>query len=277
MEVHRFGSGAPHICFTAGIHGDEVTAIYTARKLIAYLTENPPLRGSVTILPTVNLPAMRIMRRRNPFDDLDLNRVFPGDAEGSFACRLADAVWKIVADADYLIDLHCCEHHKLPYILSVYPESEQIRDLVRRITLPTAVLSAGDGGQLFLEAFRRRGQVTCLIELTSGDSYGAINLPVAEQGFAALLDLLRSEGIAAGEVQGTAPKFYGKLKNIPAPAGLWMPVVQNGQTVRQGDTVGEVDGKPVIAPADGMIMRVTPCSYLMGTDPRAVVYLQPNE
>ena len=40
-EVHTFGSGAPHITFTAGIHGNEVSGIYVAQQLIAFLPKMP--------------------------------------------------------------------------------------------------------------------------------------------------------------------------------------------------------------------------------------------
>ena len=36
-----FGSGHPQICITAGIHGDEVSGIYTAQRLITYLKTHP--------------------------------------------------------------------------------------------------------------------------------------------------------------------------------------------------------------------------------------------
>ena len=43
-EVHTFGTGAPHITFTAGVHGNEVSGIYVAQQLIAFFEKNPPLR-----------------------------------------------------------------------------------------------------------------------------------------------------------------------------------------------------------------------------------------
>lgn len=277
LEVHTFGSGAPHIFFTAGIHGNEVTGVYVARRLIDYFTQQPPLKGTVSIIPTVNTTAMRCMQRRNPFDGLDLNRVFPGDPNGSFALRLADLVYRETADADILVDLHCCGQHGFPYILSVYHESDKVRRLVNRITMPIAVHSEGTPGQLFTESTRNRDQAACIIELPSGAGSGAVNLPVGEQCFQALLDLLRSEGVVSGEIAGKGPDFYGPLLDISAPcAGLWMPQVKKGDPLAAGQTVGTVDGKPVLAPADGMAMSVLPCSYLMPGGLWVMLYLQPE-
>ena len=35
-DVYTFGSGEPHITFTAGIHGNEVSGIYVAQRLIGH-------------------------------------------------------------------------------------------------------------------------------------------------------------------------------------------------------------------------------------------------
>ena len=142
-DVYTFGSGEPRITFTAGIHGNEVSGIYVAQRLIGHFIKNPPVKGTVKIIPTVNAAAMRCMQRRSPFDAVDLNRVFPGNESGSISHKLAASIYKETADADILVDLHCCGQHGLPYILSVYSESAKVRNLVSRITMPIAVHSEG--------------------------------------------------------------------------------------------------------------------------------------
>ena len=58
-------------------------------------------------MPLANPLAMQADKRNAPFDQLDLNRAFPGAVDGSYTERLA----QILADAglaniDYVIDLH---------------------------------------------------------------------------------------------------------------------------------------------------------------------------
>lgn len=275
-EVYTFGSGRPHITFTAGIHGDEVSGIYVARQLIAYFQSTPPLRGTVTVIPTVNCGAMRCMQRRNPFDQLDLNRIFPGDERGSLSYRLAASIFAETADADLLVDLHCCGQHGLPYILSIYNESEPARNLVSRITMPIAVQSEGTPGQLFTESCRRRDQAACIIELPSGAGKGTVNLPVAELCMSGLMDLLRTEGVVAGQIQGTPPRFYGPLKDAEAPgSGLWRPQVEKGAQLEQGQLIGHIENTPVYAPESGMVMSVFPCGYVFPDDRWVMTYVQP--
>ena len=178
-DVYTFGSGEPRITFTAGIHGNEVSGIYVAQRLIGHFIKNPPVKGTVKIIPTVNAAAMRCMQRRSPFDAVDLTRVFPGSESGSISHKLAASIYSETADADILVDLHCCGQHGLPYILSVYSESAKVRNLVSRITMPIAVHSEGLGGQLFTESCRKRAQAACIIEIPSGAGDGAVNLTYA--------------------------------------------------------------------------------------------------
>lgn len=278
FDVHSFGQGAPRVFFTAGVHGDEVTGVYVAQKLIERLAEHPPLRGRVDVIPTVNTAAMRCMQRRCPFDNVDLNRVFPGDANKSISHRLAQAVWRETEGADYLVDLHCCGAHGLPYFLSVYSEAERTRELMSRITLPIAVHSDGTEGQLFLKAARERNQAACIIELPGGGGNGAVNLPVAGQCLAALIDLLRSFGMLPGEVEGEAPTFYGApLDAECGGAGLWMPAVKMGETVCEGQVIGTLDNKPVPAPASGMATSVRPAAYVRAGNQWVMTYAVPEQ
>lgn len=277
-EVYAFGAGEPHITFTAGVHGNEVSGIYVAQQLIGYFQKNPPLHGTVKIIPTVNATAMRCMQRRSPFDKEDLNRIFPGNEAGSLSHRLAASVYAETADAEILVDLHCCGQHGMPYILSIYNESEAARGLVERITMPVAVHSEGTPGQLFTESCRKRGQAVCIIELPSGAGSGAVNLPVANQCYEALLDFLRTEGVVAGNIQGEAPRFYGPLKDTDAPkAGLWRPQVEKGMRVERGQCIGTVEEAAVYTPESGLVMNIVPCGYIFADDLWVMTYVQPAQ
>ena len=274
-DVYTFGSGEPHITFTAGIHGNEVSGIYVAQRLIGHFIKNPPVKGTVKIIPTVNAAAMRCMQRRSPFAAADLNRVFPGNESGSISHKLAASIYSETADADILVDLHCCGQHGLPYILSVYSESSKVRNLVSRITMPIAVHSEGLGGQLFTESCRKRAQAACIIEIPSGAGDGAVNLEFADVCFNGLMDMLRSEGVAAGKVEGHAPTFYGKLIDINAPhAGLWQHEKEIGVAIRAGERIGRMDATDVYAPADGMLIACLPCGYYLDDKPYIGMYVQ---
>lgn len=65
------------------------------------------LLGTLRIVPVANLLAIEVDSRASPLDNLDLNKVFPGDHEGSHTERLADLIVKEVLDgSDGVLDIH---------------------------------------------------------------------------------------------------------------------------------------------------------------------------
>src|SRR5580692_11183282 len=111
--VGEAGEG-PHLTVIAGVHGTEYASIAAARELLAELRP-ARLSGTVTVAPLINLPAFWA---RTPFvvplDGKNLNRSFPGDANGSAAERIAAAVTeRLIKGSDYVIDLHAgtCQKH----------------------------------------------------------------------------------------------------------------------------------------------------------------------
>src|SRR5690606_37907787 len=76
----RNGDG-PSLLLMAGNHGDEYEGEISLLRL-SRLLEPGAMRGSVTIAPFANSPAVMAARRRSPLDEGNLNRAFPGDANG---------------------------------------------------------------------------------------------------------------------------------------------------------------------------------------------------
>jgi predicted deacylase len=96
----------PRLAAIAGIHGDEPEGMLA---LLDFAAQCDParLRGSIVLVPVANPPAFAAHQRRSPLDGLDLNRVFPGNPEGTPSERLADwLVRHIVTGADFVFTLH---------------------------------------------------------------------------------------------------------------------------------------------------------------------------
>lgn len=107
LMIGDVGNAAPRMLITAGIHGDEGPwGAWAIRKLLERIDESE-LRGSIRVIPVTNPLAMQADTRNAPVDQLDLNRVFPGNAKGSYTEQVAHAlVQHGLADVDYVIDLH---------------------------------------------------------------------------------------------------------------------------------------------------------------------------
>ena len=92
---------------TGGVHGAEYAGILGAIRVFEQLDPSE-LKGTVVVIPVCSPVAFsRITRYVCPIDNLNLNRVFPGNKEGSFTQRLASVIFEnVVSRAQYAIDLH---------------------------------------------------------------------------------------------------------------------------------------------------------------------------
>jgi len=105
IAVVRNGVG-PTVLLTAGNHGDEYEGQITLNNLIRTL-EPGHIQGRVIILPALNFPAAMAGRRVSPLDGLNLNRVFPGDPDGTPTRQIADYVTNVILPMiDGFLDLH---------------------------------------------------------------------------------------------------------------------------------------------------------------------------
>jgi predicted deacylase len=97
----------PSLVITAGVHGCEYVGVQTAKRLYDQI-ETSELSGTIVILPLVNSSGFfHGLKQFVREDQLNLNRVFPGDADGSLSHQLARVIEKrIYPLADFLIDLH---------------------------------------------------------------------------------------------------------------------------------------------------------------------------
>ena len=99
------GTG-PTVLFTAGSHGDEYEGPIALMNLARAL-DPARLTGRVLLVPAVNLPAVRVATRLSPIDGRNMNRVFPGNRDGTVTEVIADYVFRtLVPLADVVVDLH---------------------------------------------------------------------------------------------------------------------------------------------------------------------------
>jgi len=128
----------PTLVLTAGVHGDEYEGQIALSELARSL-DIGSLRGRVIILPRVNGPACEAGVRSTPIDGLNLNRAFPGRADGTFTSRLAFFIEsELYGRADYAADFHCggAILHFLPSTLFVV--TGEVEEDRRRLGLARA-------------------------------------------------------------------------------------------------------------------------------------------
>ena len=98
----------PVLAITGGIHGAEYASIEAALRL-AHSLDPAKLHGRVMVLPVVSMQAYKSRSIYIvPMDGKNLNRQFPGDAEGTASEQLAYwLTFNVFKQANYYVDLHC--------------------------------------------------------------------------------------------------------------------------------------------------------------------------
>ncbi len=107
IPIVRIKNGTgPSVVMQAGTHGDEWEGQIGLGNLIRTL-EPRHIRGKLVILPSANFPAAMAGLRTSPIDEGNLNRLFPGDPEGTITQQIA--YWiehKLLPGANYSFDFH---------------------------------------------------------------------------------------------------------------------------------------------------------------------------
>ena len=97
----------PTLALVAGTHGSEVAPIVALQRVRRQI-DPARLRGTVILVHVANMPSfLGRTIYRSPIDAKNLNRVYPGKANGTVSERIAYAMTREVIDrADYLVDMH---------------------------------------------------------------------------------------------------------------------------------------------------------------------------
>jgi len=243
----RNGKG-PRVLLTAGNHGDEYEGQIALTKLARALSPSE-ITGQVIAIPMLNFPAAQAGTRTSPIDDGNLNRTFPGDADGRPTAMIAHYVESVLMpQVDVSIDLHSGGSSLLyiPGTLARYQVDEKrletILALLRAFGAPNAYLMMPGGEDRgILAAADRAGIVGLSAELGGAGMVTRETLAVTERG---VVNVLRHLGVLSGPAE---PRNTRVLRVERAPhyvyspdPGLFEPLAELGDTVQKGQLAGRV-------------------------------------
>jgi uncharacterized protein len=97
----------PVLALVTGAHGTEYVSIIAVEKLIGTLDPDE-ISGTVILVPLVNIASFeQKVPHVNPIDNKNMNRFYPGKADGTQTDRASFIITRQVVDrSDYLIDYH---------------------------------------------------------------------------------------------------------------------------------------------------------------------------
>ena len=94
-------------CVVRCTHGEELEGQMVCYELARIASEHiEALDGTLEIYPALNPLGIDTIQRGIPNFDLDMNRIFPGDPNGTMAEQTAHAIVEDIKGADMVIDIH---------------------------------------------------------------------------------------------------------------------------------------------------------------------------
>jgi len=247
--VHGANDGAV-LALIAGTHGYEYTSIIALQRLLPRL-DPARMRGSVILVHMANPPTFYGRRIYYGPDGKNLNRMYPGDPNGTVSERIAYAITTQVIDkATHLADLHCGDGNESlrPYSYWMTGGDERIDAASREMALAFGL------DHIVIDRSRPTNPKKTVYTSTTAIVRGKPSITVESGGMgltddasvgaqeAGALSLVAHLGIMdAPSVRVTNPVWYEKTEVLRAPAtGIWRPVVDKMHSVAKGALIGRI-------------------------------------
>ena len=251
IPIVRIKNGVgPNVLMVAGTHGDEWEGQIGLGKLIRSL-EPRDIKGRLVILPSANFPAAMAGLRTSPIDEGNLNRLYPGDADGTITQQIAYWVeHALLPGFDYGFDFHS-GGSSLTYIPSALAarhddpaRAAKVTAMLKAFGAPVSYITGAPqgGGRTFSSACHRQGVLSMGTEMGGGGLVTPASIKVAEDGMRRLLAHI---GLLQGSVPAPTPTRLTEVGGddyyvYASDSGLFEPLVDLGAEVSAGQPAARV-------------------------------------
>lgn len=258
-------SEGPVLWLQGCLHGPEQIGPYAIRTLLQEISPSD-VAGTIIATPVVNKTAFAHKQRESPLDKKDLNRTFPGSADGTFTDVLADRVFSLAADhANYVVDMHTGGNEFMIPGYSIFPltgnaQEDETRELCEVTDLPYAIgISAEDLGGAMYSQLAHVG-IPAIITETGGE--GRLHDEHVSNAVTALRNVARYLDVLPGDPEiSNEPSFHEGLDILQSHAGGFFELeVGINEPVAEGTTMAEITDLrgPVVetieAPYDAVVV-----------------------
>lgn len=269
MWIVRGASDGPEFHLMGGQHGVEVNG---CAALMAFVQEIDvhAMAGTLRVVPVAFsacvFAGLQYPRMPDGVED-NLNRVWPGHAEGNQLERLAWAIWSHgLSTAQYCVDVHAWSRHISPAALCG-ADSEPSLALAHATGLPLIrVNSAASSPQRGYAPLMARhigaAKAACAIELRGQYVVHADQIELGKVVFHRVLAHVGM--LEGGDAQAAVPQVDAAEARVPVESpvdGFLHARVDPGDTVTAGQVLGtvysnEAVASPVTSPVAGVVCSI---------------------
>ncbi|MBQ0051695.1 MAG: succinylglutamate desuccinylase/aspartoacylase family protein, partial [Treponema sp.] len=244
------------IFFVSGTHGDELEGQFVCWELIRRINENlDQLDGILEVYPALNPLGVNSMTRGIPQFDLDMNRIFPGNENGTFAEYTAAKVIEDISGADAVIDIHASN-----IFLREVPQV-RINEISEETLVPLAKCLNTDFIWIHSNATVLEGTLAYSLN-TSGTPCLVVEMGVGmriteeygQQLTEGILNLMKEIGIWKGKVEEIREPIISKDEKVSFlnadASGAFLPSAKHWEKIKKGEAVGKI-----IDPLNGTVLE----------------------
>ena len=264
------------VCIVTGTHGDELEGQFCCYEVIRRIKEHKEyLNGIVDVFPALNPLGIDTITRGIPKFDLDMNRIFPGNLDGSLAEYTAYQVIEDIKGADLCVDIHSSNIflREIPQIRINEETAERLVPLALKMNVDYIWIHAAATvlESTLAHSLNKAGVPTLVAEMGVGMR---ITKDYGYQLTNGIFSVMKHLGIWTGPVEEVRHPIIstdGKVSFLNAEAsGVFVPCVNHSNKVKAGEHIGDiispVTGEvihSVDSPVDGLVftLREYPIVY----------------
>lgn len=270
-NIIKNGKGNRRVCIVTGTHGDELEGQMVCYLVAKYLNEHIELLdGIVEIYPALNPLGIDTIQRGIPNFDLDMNRIFPGNPNGTMAEQAAHLIVEDLKGADLVFDIHSSNLYlrETPQVrINVLNEKELV-PLAQRLNIDFVwVHDAATVLESTLAHSLNSTGTKCLVaELGVGQR---INHKMCNRLTLGIFNLMKDLGMWKGEIQQSliSNPIVCKGDNVEflnaATSGIFITELKCGVVVAEGEEIGQIVEpmtgtvlSRVISPVEGYMFTI---------------------
>ncbi|MDO5130890.1 MAG: M14 family metallopeptidase [Prevotellaceae bacterium] len=270
-NIIKNGKGNRRVCIVTGTHGDELEGQMVCYLVAKYLNEHIDLLdGTVEIYPALNPLGIDTIQRGIPNFDLDMNRIFPGNPNGTMAEQAAHLIVEDLKGADLVFDIHSSNLYlrETPQVrINVLNEKELV-PLAQRLNIDFVwVHDAATVLESTLAHSLNSIGTKCLVaELGVGQR---INHKMCNRLTLGIFNLMKDLGMWKGEIQQSliSNPIVCKGDNVEflnaATSGIFITELKCGVVVAEGEEIGQIVEpmtgtvlSRVISPVEGYMFTI---------------------
>ena len=270
-NIIKNGKGNRRVCIVTGTHGDELEGQMVCYLVAKQLNENLDLLdGTVEIYPALNPLGIDTIQRGIPNFDLDMNRIFPGNPNGTMAEQTAHLIVEDLKGADLVFDIHSSNLYlrETPQVRINVLNEEELVPLAQRLNIDFVWVH--DAATVLESTLAHSLNSTCTKCLVAELGVGQrINHKMCNRLTLGIFNLMKDMGMWKGEVdqsliskpivcKGDSVEFLNA-----ATSGIFITELKCGVVVAKGEEIGQIvepmTGEvlsSVVSPVEGYMFTI---------------------